>query len=166
MYNEPYSQLLESLAGVYRAYYELIKIDERYADRVQTCVIIDGYEKVTKEFLSACNKAGIYSEFDNNMFLNVEPNSGNNNIKHEAVPLKFINEKTMQTKTRLYGSETILHTWSRNIKFSELLSGLTKDEKEEFKIDNYSIYDFMLGSDEPGQVKKRIFYHYPMPLHF
>lgn len=35
MYNEPFSQLLESLAGVFRAYYELVDIDEGYKDRVQ-----------------------------------------------------------------------------------------------------------------------------------
>ena len=30
MYNEPFSQLLESVAGIYRAYYELVEISEDF----------------------------------------------------------------------------------------------------------------------------------------
>jgi hypothetical protein len=39
MYNEPYKQVLESLAGVYRSYYELVQIDGEYEGRM-TIVIV------------------------------------------------------------------------------------------------------------------------------
>jgi hypothetical protein len=51
MYNEPYKQILESLAGLYRAYYELVGMDKSYRNRVHICIIADGYEKLTIEFL-------------------------------------------------------------------------------------------------------------------
>jgi hypothetical protein len=52
MYNESYIQLMQSLAGVFRSYYELVDIDERYKDRCHVVVIADGYEKLTEDFLT------------------------------------------------------------------------------------------------------------------
>jgi len=43
---------------------------------------------------------------------------------------------------------------------------LSVDERNGFSIDKFSIYDFLLGSSIPGKVKKRIFYHIPMDIHF
>ena len=34
------------------------------------------------------------------------------------------------------------------------------------KIDNYDIYDFLLGSNKTGKVKNKVFKHLPMPIHF
>ena len=42
MYNEPFSQLLESVAGIYRAYYELVKIWEEFRNRVNIVIVWDG----------------------------------------------------------------------------------------------------------------------------
>ena len=63
MYNEPFKQLLESLAGCYRAYYELVGIDASFKDRVHICIIADGYDKLSEEFLTKCELAGLYNEF-------------------------------------------------------------------------------------------------------
>lgn len=51
MYNEPFSQLVQSLAGIYRSYYELVGIDESFLDRAHIMIIADGYEKLDEEFL-------------------------------------------------------------------------------------------------------------------
>lgn len=51
MYNEPFVQLLQSLAGIYRSYYELCAIDETFKDRCHIVIIIDGYDKIEEEFL-------------------------------------------------------------------------------------------------------------------
>lgn len=51
MYNEHFLQLIQSLAGVYRSYYELVGIDESYKDRAHVMVIVDGYDNVDEEFL-------------------------------------------------------------------------------------------------------------------
>jgi hypothetical protein len=51
MYNEPFIQLLQSLAGVYRSYYELCSLDEKFVNRVHICIIADGYDKMEEEFL-------------------------------------------------------------------------------------------------------------------
>jgi len=52
MYNEPFLQLVQTLAGVYRSYYELCKVDENFKDRAQIIIIADGYDKIDEEFLA------------------------------------------------------------------------------------------------------------------
>ena len=51
IYNEPFEQVCESLVGIYRAYYELIEIDEKYKDKVSIFIIADGYDKLNDSFL-------------------------------------------------------------------------------------------------------------------
>ena len=51
MYNEPFEQLMQTLAGVYRSYYELVEIDESYLNRVHMVIVADGYGKLDEEFL-------------------------------------------------------------------------------------------------------------------
>lgn len=63
MYNEPFQQLLESLAGWYRAYYELVGIDESFKDKVHIWIIADGYDKLDETFLKKWELAGFYNEF-------------------------------------------------------------------------------------------------------
>ena len=52
MYNEPPSQLIESLAGIYRTYYELEKSDQRFKGKVQVVIVIDGYDRISEEDLA------------------------------------------------------------------------------------------------------------------
>ena len=63
MYNEPPKQLVESLIGVYRAYYELVETDRSNINKVQVVIVIDGYENLSKEDLMVYEKAGIYNAF-------------------------------------------------------------------------------------------------------
>lgn len=63
MYNEPYRRVVDSLAGIYRSYYELISYNEEYKDRVQVVMIADGYDKLSKDNLKLFEKAGIYNAF-------------------------------------------------------------------------------------------------------
>ena len=48
MFNEPFSQLLESIAGIYRTYYELVDIWENFRDNVNVVIVWDGIEHLGK----------------------------------------------------------------------------------------------------------------------
>ena len=48
MYNEPYRQIVESLAGIYRNYYELVAQDSTYENRVTVVIVWDGYAPFNK----------------------------------------------------------------------------------------------------------------------
>ena len=63
MYNEPPIQLVESLIGIYRAYYELVDWKNEFEDKVQIVIIIDGYDIMSKEHLKFYEKVGIYNSF-------------------------------------------------------------------------------------------------------
>ena len=80
MYDESFAQLLQSLAGIYRAYYELVNINEEYKDKVQIVIIVDGYETLGEDFLKRCEDAAIYNFIEKSflylvflikMFLNI-----------------------------------------------------------------------------------------------
>lgn len=49
--------------------------------------------------------------------------------------------------------------------FLEFLNGLDNAERKNFRINNYDINDFLLGSSKTGQAVKKEFYHLPMPIH-
>lgn len=49
--NEDYVKLVQSLAGVYRSYYELVNIDQTYLDQAHIVIISDGYDYLSEEFL-------------------------------------------------------------------------------------------------------------------
>ena len=72
----------------------------------------------------------------------------------------------MNTKTRAYGAYNVGHCFSKYMHFEEWMDGLDEYDKASLKIDNYDIHDFLLGSDKPGKVKKQIFRHLKMPIHF
>ena len=63
MYNETYKQLLETLAGIYRSYYELVEWKEEYRNKVHVVIVADGYDRLSKDFLLKLEKAGIYNSF-------------------------------------------------------------------------------------------------------
>ena len=63
MYNEPFCRVLDSLAGIYRNYYELISYEEEYENNVHVVLIADGYDRISKENLKNFEKAGIYNAF-------------------------------------------------------------------------------------------------------
>jgi hypothetical protein len=52
MYNEPFELLMQTLAGVFRTYYELCEMDASFKDRVHLFIIADGYEQLSEEFLT------------------------------------------------------------------------------------------------------------------
>ena len=53
---------MESLAGLYRAYYELLKYDKEYEGRVSIVLVADGIENVTAEFRESLARAGMYKQ--------------------------------------------------------------------------------------------------------
>lgn len=109
MYNEPFSQLLQSLAGIYRAYYELVDIDENFKDRCHITIIADGYDKLDEPFLMRCEKAGMFNEFKTKRFRSVEAPPDSEKPVHVFRDLMFINTDTMNDKVRVYGTNNILH---------------------------------------------------------
>lgn len=72
MYNEPYSQLVQSLAGLYRAYYELVHWDEDFRNKVHIVIVIDGYDRINRETLEKMERAGIYSAFETAPYVSAE----------------------------------------------------------------------------------------------
>jgi cellulose synthase/poly-beta-1,6-N-acetylglucosamine synthase-like glycosyltransferase len=72
----------------------------------------------------------------------------------------------MNDKHRAYGSYNVAHTFSKYMNFQEWMSGLDDAKQDSMKIDNYDIYDFLLGSDTTGEVKNKMFKHLKMPIHF
>ena len=166
MYNETFSQLLESLAGIYRAYYELVNISEEYKDKIHIVIIADGYDKLNIDFLKRWEDAAIYNEFRTRDYRTVEGDPGSKDFKHIFRDLNFINSNTMNNDRRVYGTNNIVHWFSRLVKYPELINGLTKEEQNDFEINKFSVYDFLLGSNKVGKVKTRIFNHLPIPLHF
>jgi cellulose synthase/poly-beta-1,6-N-acetylglucosamine synthase-like glycosyltransferase len=72
----------------------------------------------------------------------------------------------MNDEKRVYGTNNVIHTFSRRAKFNELMNAFTEEERFGLEIDGYSLNDFALGDSRFGRVKKHIYYHLPMPLHF
>lgn len=71
MYNEPYTQILETLGGVYRNSYELISKDKSFEKNISITIVCDGYEAFNKNghddpysitFADRLSRAGIYNE--------------------------------------------------------------------------------------------------------
>lgn len=69
MYNESYHQLILTLAGIYRNYYELCAVDKNYEGKVSVVIISDGYstfnsidEHDEHSFSRRMARAGIYDE--------------------------------------------------------------------------------------------------------
>ena len=69
MYNEPYSQVVQTLAGIYRNYYELVGIDKGYEGKLSIVIVTDGYEtfnkierhhKFRRPFAHSLRRAGLY----------------------------------------------------------------------------------------------------------
>lgn len=75
MYNEPFIQVIESLAGIYRAYYELLHWDSSYKNKVHVVLVADGYDKLTKEFLRKLESVGLFNAFDTAEYMNIELSS-------------------------------------------------------------------------------------------
>ena len=71
----------------------------------------------------------------------------------------------MCEENKKYGANNIAHWFSKYMEIDEWLNGLTENELENLKIDNYSVYDFLLGSESIGKVKDRKYKHMPIPTH-
>ena len=94
MYNEPPIQLVESLIGIYRAYYELVDWKDEFEDKVQIVIIIDGYDTMSKEHLKFYEKVGIYNSFCTKDYkqavLNEEKTSYQIKFKGRCLSLEFL----------------------------------------------------------------------------
>ena len=165
LYNEPYSQICESLAGLFRCYYELVNYDDSYLNRVQVVIVADGYDRLDKDTLVRLEKAGIYDAFRSNKYKEARLTEDRKDYKIVFKELQFINKDVMNADMRMYGTYNVGHWFSRTMHFLEFLNGLDNAERKNFRINNYDINDFLLGSSKTGQAVKKEFYHLPMPIH-
>eukprot|EP00345_Euplotes_harpa_P010394 CAMPEP_0168350138 /NCGR_PEP_ID=MMETSP0213-20121227/20913_1 /TAXON_ID=151035 /ORGANISM="Euplotes harpa, Strain FSP1.4" /LENGTH=58 /DNA_ID=CAMNT_0008360373 /DNA_START=85 /DNA_END=258 /DNA_ORIENTATION=- len=58
MYNEDFDLLMLTMAGVYRTYFELVRIDEGFKDRVAVVIVSDGVDKLDSNFKKRAKKIG------------------------------------------------------------------------------------------------------------
>jgi cellulose synthase/poly-beta-1,6-N-acetylglucosamine synthase-like glycosyltransferase len=166
MLNESYHKLLQSLAGIYRAYYELCAIDESYKDKCQVFILSDGYDNLSEEFLMKCESAGIFDEMKTKGYRKVKIEPGTNEKKHYYKELVFINKKNMTEGRKEYASQNLLHCFSKKMSYSDFLLAYSNDELDTFKIHNKSVFDFLLTSNGMKNSKSRTVYHLSMPVHF
>ena len=141
-YNEPPKQLVESLIGVYRAYYELVEMDMSNLNKVQVVIVFDGYENLSIDDLKIYEQAGIYNAFCTKDYKHAELRDDKtaydirfngkchnillNKIKFWPIELKFINEGVMNNDVRVYGANNLAHCFSRSMTFPEWLQGFDK----------------------------------------
>ena len=71
----------------------------------------------------------------------------------------------MNENMRVYGTNNIAHCFSRLMMFSDWFEVLNEEQQNAFKINDYSVHDFLLGSSKPGNVRSRKFRHMPLPIH-
>ena len=83
-----------------------------------------------------------------------------------SIDLRFIHEGVMNSERREYGTNNVAHCFSRSMTFPQWLSCFDKNTIKDLRINGLTYDDFLLGSDKSGEVKKEIFYHIPMPIHF
>jgi len=164
-YNEGFKQLLESIAGVYRSYYELVEKDESYINKVSIGIYYDGYEAFMKAGddepmpLHEClDKVGLFNQKATRKYIK--------KIKDRIAysELRFMN-KTAGDEIK-FETNNIGHCFSRSMSMQDFITALSIEERESFEIDGYKIDDYMLGSSELGHVKDQVFTHLNMDVNF
>ncbi|CAI2366285.1 unnamed protein product [Moneuplotes crassus] len=176
MYNEPYIQILQSLAGIYRAYFELLEINKnKYKDKISVCIICDGYPIFTKGQEGMDNweryeKAGMYDNDISNNYWKInqerEGNKKHDNFEYSKVPsLSKLENNSESIADITLETKNIAHCYSKSMKFENFLDGLSVQEQQGFKIDNLAILDFLYGDDEETNIKTRRFFSMPIDVH-
>ncbi|CAI2381887.1 unnamed protein product [Moneuplotes crassus] len=185
MYNEPYIQILQSLSGIYRAYFELLEINQKtYEDKISICIVCDGYPIFTKGDEKINNwqryeKAGIYDHDAPSSYWEInqekEGSSRDTHFKYSDVPsLSKLSNDCINNDDGSFGNKdsmisletkNIAHCYSRSMRFEDFLSGLSVQEHQGFKIDSLAIGDFLYGDDEETNIKKRRFYSMSIDVH-
>ena len=80
-----------------------------------------------------------------------------------------LDEETYKKKhrnIRAYGANNVGHCFSRVMEFEEWEESLPREQRETLLIDQYEVFDFLIGEDSPGRVKFQKFKHFPLPIHF
>ena len=143
----------------------IVAKDENFLNRVHVWIIADGYDKLSKEFLKNIEKAGIYSAFETTDYMALEYKPETDDFEVKLLDLKFINSGNMNKDRRVYGTNNIVHCFSRVMMFNDWLGVLSDWQQTNFMIDNYPVHDFLLGNSRQGKVKERQFKHMPLPIH-
>lgn len=81
MYNETMMQFIQSAAGIYRSYYELIDYKNEYFGKVGLVVVIDGYDRLfdkegkPNDLLKGLEKCNLYNPAYTTDYVSAEINS-------------------------------------------------------------------------------------------
>jgi chitin synthase len=173
MYNEPFKQVLETLAGIYRSYYELVSYDKSYEGKMSIVIITDGYEVFNKiergdeskpAFVDRLYRSGLYDNKKTKKYVKKLSFSTLMKEQTQYLDLNFIRKDPDSDKQ--YETTNLAHCFSRKLKFTDFLDGMSSDEIFDLTIDGYHISDFMVGSSKPGMVKTRVFEHLPLDVNF
>lgn len=142
IYNEPFRQVVESLAGLYRTYYELIELDESFIDRISIFIISDGYDKLKDPFLDSAKEAGIYGEVDTKFSWSMKDKEKEMpsdqeleewNVKQDEKEFKELNFINQETSVR-YGTHNLAHCFTKEMTFDDWEKGLSLEEKRAFQV--------------------------------
>ena len=109
--------------------------------------------------------AGIFSAFETTDYIALEIKPGTDDFEVKFLDLKFINNDNMNENKRVYGTNNIVHCFSRVMMFNDWLGVLSDLQQNYSMINDYSIHDFLLGSTRQGKVKNHQFKHMPLPIH-
>ena len=146
-------------------WFTIVAKDENFLNRVHVWIIADGYDKLSEDFLKNIEKAGIFNAFETTNYMALEINPETNDFEAKFLDLKFINSDTMNENKRIYGANNIVHCFSRVMMFNDWFGVLNDEQQNAFKIYDYSVHDFLLGSSKQGQSKMHKFKHMPLPIH-
>lgn len=82
--------------------------------------------------------------------------------------LTFLSNETLKNagSEARFETNNLVHCFSKKMKFSEFLKGFEDSEKQEMKLNNYAVDEFLLGSSKTGDSKRYVFEHLEMNVHF
>ena len=164
IYNEPFYQVIESLIGLYRTYYELLLIDSSYEDKVSVYIIADGFDKLNDAFLKAAYDAGLYDEeMCADCFTKSDLDDHRRIIPQKDKTfkeLKFYNNET----SHYYGTHNIAHCFTNYFTFSELLIGLEEKQRDRMRIEGKTLDQFLYYSHVIGNSHHKMFKPKRMPI--
>ncbi|CAI2368049.1 unnamed protein product [Moneuplotes crassus] len=177
LYNEPYYQLIESLIGVYRNYFELCKKDKSYENQVSIVIIADGFDTFDSvktgdmKLSEQLAKAGIYDE--TKMIPNyLAIDKDGKKIKKEPVALSFMSKiKNIMAEgdnvlNMNFDTHNLIHCFSKLMTFEQFFQGLDEHTQKYMQVDGYHPLHYLYGDILKGAVKNKIFSSLPLNVHF
>ncbi|CAI2371267.1 unnamed protein product [Moneuplotes crassus] len=180
MYNEPYIQVLQSLAGVYRSYYELLEINKKYKNKFCIVIICDGYEIFTKSnpergSMDNCDRfkeAGLYDP-RRSIYYWKSRNLPDDKYekaeqKYEYADISYLDQLKYDPKEFVdveFNTSNLAHCYSKSMRIEDFMKGLSHSEQEGFRIDKLSVNDYLYGNHDQRRIKSWKYASMPIDVH-